>query len=385
MPVIVRAAGNHSDRRVLDISEKQGLVNVVPAYQGCGWEQHIFFGRVQGSRWVAADTSLVVEPIDVGEDGVLLVPLTRGGRFPLANRPCLVFDDLTNEGLSLLRAQAYQMIDMLGGIPPTLTGRGGDGVWIFADPAHESFSLAVPLGDISQAEGFYSRGSQGAVRMPDVDPETWTAVEYIAPDAREEWLSLKRTGLAKHLPLLGLDRPKSGRLTFAAAVEAITDPETGPMKDKKVITGTVAIRELLTAILQSGLEPPAWFQAFLISTGLHAKAGVAIELQYIVYAIWAMLCVDSLNLPHLVSAEHLARRALQIQKAVRINPKSPDFATLSNYMRHAEAASGVAYVPEFEKFQTELSKSEALVMKANRLVSEEADAQIAKAKAKAKA
>ncbi len=45
-------------------------------------------------------------------------------------------------------------------------------------------------------------------------------------------------------------------------------------------------------------------------------------------------------------------------------------------MRHADGTTGQAYVPEFEKYQAELAKSEAQIQKANRQWGEEQGAAV---------
>ena len=61
---------------------------------------------------------------------------------------------------------------------------------------------------------------------------------------------------------------------------------------------------------------------------------------------------DKYDLFHSFSAEHLSRRMLQQLRAVRTNPKSPDFSALASYMRHAEEAFGIVPAPTFDKYVT---------------------------------
>ena len=58
MPIIIRVAGQYADRLTLDWEERQALVQLVPPYQQCHWEHHVFFGRLSEARWVAADTAM---------------------------------------------------------------------------------------------------------------------------------------------------------------------------------------------------------------------------------------------------------------------------------------------------------------------------------------
>ena len=111
---------------------------------------------------------------------------------------------------------------------------------------------------------------------------------------------------------------------------------------------------------------------------------MAIELRSSIFSVMLMSTVDRPNLSRLSFAEHVSRRCLQLMKAARRNPKSPDFDTLEPYTRHMGPMGGGALrTPTFGKFVTEVQKNEAFIMKQGRLMKEETDA-VAKAKAKAK-
>ena len=111
----------------------------------------------------------------------------------------------------------------------------------------------------------------------------------------------------------------------------------------------------------------------LTTLGVNLKSGIAIEFVNDIFAIHLMYCVDHLNGPQLAVGEHLARRVVQIQRACRVNPKSPDFSGLSNYMRHMEITTGVAYTPGFDKFISEENKTSATFAKFQRQLKEETD------------
>ena len=76
---------------------------------------------------------------------------------------------------------------------------------------------------------------------------------------------------------------------------------------------------------------------------------------------------------HLHTGEHLARRVLSIQKAIKKNPRQPDFSSAGPYTRHMQDTTGNAYTPSFDKFVAEEQKTEALTLKQDRLAREEAE------------
>ena len=84
-----------------------------------------------------------------------------------------------------------------------------------------------------------------------------------------------------------------------------------------------------------------------------------------------MLCYDLLNGTNLASAEMASRRVLQIQKAVRKNPKSPDFTGLDYYMASALDPSGGLSTSSFETHISKIQLTAAQIMRQNRLLGEE--------------
>ena len=73
------------------------------------------------------------------------------------------------------------------------------------------------------------------------------------------------------------------------------------------------------------------------------------------------------------TAEHIARRLLQIQKAIRSSPKAPTFDGLDAYLRHMPMASQAMRTPKFDAHVMETQKTEAFILKQARLEEEEDD------------
>ena len=55
MAVVVRAAGRFAGHCTLDVPERQCLLGLDPAQQGCSYEQHVLLVKLDGARWVALD------------------------------------------------------------------------------------------------------------------------------------------------------------------------------------------------------------------------------------------------------------------------------------------------------------------------------------------
>ena len=144
--------------------------------------------------------------------------------------------------------------------------------------------------------------------------------------------------------------------------------------DKTVFEGPAAFPEVAAAMARSGLEPAGFVAQYYQTSGLGPRSALGIEFAYLIHSLWLLAVVDRLDCYRLTSAEHLARRVLQIQKAVRRNPRSPDFENLTEYMRHAADATGTVSAPVFDRHVADRQRDEAQVMKQTRLAREENDA-----------
>ena len=98
-----------------------------------------------------------------------------------------------------------------------------------------------------------------------------------------------------------------------------------------------------------------------------------IELTLHFYTVWLLTCVDRVNLRRSAAGEHICRRILQQQAAIRRDPTSPNFEGLEPYMSHAAGTSGVVRAPKFEKFVAERNRDTSTVLKQMRLAKEETE------------
>ena len=124
----------------------------------------------------------------------------------------------------------------------------------------------------------------------------------------------------------------------------------------------------------SSLEPAQFVKSFFERSGVASGSGLGREYMYLVHAIYTLVCVDGLDASKLSTGEHLARRVLQIEKAVKIAPGKPAFDGLQSYMKHADGATGTLHTPVFDKYLAGVQRDEALIMKNQRLSVEETEA-----------
>ena len=106
--------------------------------------------------------------------------------------------------------------------------------------------------------------------------------------------------------------------------------------------------------MASGQEPPGYHSSWQNGSGVTAKSTACREHALLIHTIWLMRCVDSLDGANLASAEHLCRRILQIQRAVRRNPRAPDYEGLEGFTEHmVDGAMGVP-TADFDRHIAEL-------------------------------
>ena len=84
-----------------------------------------------------------------------------------------------------------------------------------------------------------------------------------------------------------------------------------------------------------------------------------------------LVCFDQLDASNIAGLEALCRRMLIIQKAVRRNPKVPDFAGFERFLITAFDDTGGVVASGFDEWMASEQKNEALILKQSRLWNEE--------------
>ena len=244
---------------------------------------------------------------------------------------------------------------------------GADGIWIFSDPGTENFNHEVDLAILADAARCLSREAAGIVHADIGGTRTWTAMEHVQPRDRDDWLECKRTGAGRDPRLLPTH--KEARL-FRDGVRDLKKVIPLP----KTFRGPSAEQEIAGAVLASGVEPPAYHQQWVVRSGVGAKSAAAREHLLLLYALWLLVCIDGADIVNLSSAEHLARRIMMLERAVRRNPRAPDFEGLDAYMEHMVEGGRGLPLADFEKHISEVQKADAQIMKQARLAREESEA-----------
>ena len=191
------------------------------------------------------------------------------------------------------------------------------------------------------------------------------------PADRESWMREKREGAGRDKRLLSAAPDKQGKVLFRDAASSMS---ADAVPNPRVFEGPSALREVVKAIVATGLEPQAYIQHWTTNSGISPKSGLATEMMVLVFSLYSMVCWDRLDATQLVTGEHLARRFIQIQRAVQKSPKSPEFLGLELYTGHMAEIATSAHTPSFDKFVATTLKDESLVMKQTRIAREETEA-----------
>ena len=379
MPILVHAApGANHGALTLDIPERQIMVNY--PNDNFLWHHRILILRLDGSRW------LVITPTrDCHEEdfaGVLILPLGRASQFPAEERPYFCFSPLDDAALGQLRGRANQLADVLGAGPVPPPQGPTHAQWFFADTASRLFSTEVPHEAFANPHDVELKGSAGLVLFEEVDGAAprWLHIERIRPTDFAQWVREKREGAGRDARLLpAAPRVGTSSSSSSAVVPLFRDvvtlcraPAAGTMSD--IFDGPSSMVEVSNAMAASGLEPQAYALQFINSSGLAPKSALANEICSIVLTVHLLGTRDRVDFLNLYAAEHLARRLLQIQAAVRRNPKNPDFEGLEPYLAHSRDTSGLVRAPAFDKHVAEIQRAEAQVMKQRRQAREEQEA-----------
>ena len=360
----------------LDVPEKQVLVYMEDAAEP--WQHRLLLRRLEKDKptWIVATPDKDVETIDLSAQPVRM--LGRKQKLPdeLIDAGVYAFDPLTDEEMRQLKAEAVSMAEVLGsaGVDPGAVDPGSDAIWLVADPGHEKFNTEVPVAVLGASSSFLYREHVGLCKIA----EEWMACEYISPSDRDEWLDLKRSGSGRDPRLSEAVRTVSSGLRTTLRDAASTYIKGN--RDGWPFRGPDAVAELVHGILATGLEPAGFVAHWKQNSGVSPNSGVAIEFGVLMTVLGHMACLDQYNLYHSASAEMIARRLLMIMRAVKRNPRAPDFEGLDSFLSTATDMTGGVVTLDFDKYISELQRNDAQIMKQNRMLKEEQTAHSKKPK-----
>jgi len=363
----------------MDLAERQILVEM----EGPGndnYHLHLLHYRIGAGRWITSNVDGEVQLDDLGE--LQVIPILRNSALPAVGRPFRIPAAYTEAQLRNLRARARQLAEVHGWAPAAAAAPGApagapvglDG-WYYSDTALECFGEEVSPDVLGDPAALVSQGAMGLAQS-DLDGKgsTWKSVERVLRSDLSDWVDAKRTGAGRDKRLLRTSKALRGLQGAELLRDIMPQFKDSVAPNKSIFEGPSSLEEILTSVHHSGLEFIAWGNQYLSTSGLAVKSGLAVEFTMHIFTLHYLLCIDGVDARHLAAGEHVARRILQIQRAVKRNPKAPDFDTLGGYTKHLQDSTGRAHAPKFEQFITEGQKTEATFLKQDRLAREEAEA-----------
>ena len=151
-------------------------------------------------------------------------------------------------------------------------------------------------------------------------------------------------------------------MTFATAVERLCEDSSMPFPLK----GPRAMRSYMTSLRSANQDFSLHHEFFLRKSGLSDRSAVAKEHRHLHEAFRLAIEADQLDVSNSAAFEYLCRRVVQIESAVKRNPKRPDFEGLDSVLDSAVEESGAAVVADFTKRVGEKQAAEARILRAGR-------------------
>ena len=337
--------------------------------------------RCQGSCWIWATPDHEIQYGDLARHRV--IAMGRNAAYPARLIGDLyAFDPITAAELEELRAEARALAEVLGVVEEAAGVKREGPRWVISDTALELFGTEVPADITGSAQTFENRNSVGVALVVVDGDERWVSVENVPKVHHQAWLDEKHGGPGRD-PRVGPLVRTSGGLRRRSLDEAITAHRFQDWTDWP-FRGPRATNELMQSVQASSLGLSAYVNHYISVSGLATTSAHAHELRTLFSILRHMVEVDQLDASNLASAEMVSRRILQMQRAIRRNPRHPDYTGLDTMMANALDESGGIVASKFEEWLGKEAGTAAAVMKQNRMLKEEQDADAKKAAAAAK-
>jgi hypothetical protein len=351
----------------LDVAEPQVLIQN-PGGAAFPWTHVVLLRRLQEARWLALKPAGIVDTVDL--TALRIIAIGRRATFPDAVIGLVgEFDTAPSAGaLSLFHAQAVQTAGLLGGAAATSsTGRPGES-WRVCHTGNVLFGEVVP-DDVVGNSG--TGAIRGSMALTFVD-EQWLPVGRV-PDAElAAWMSYMRTGPGRDSRVAGDSVDAAGRRhcslhDYLGMVKPVDRKEQKDYPHR----GPSAMTEVLQGVRASGKELIPYDEHWASNSGIHPGSAIRHEHRTIFHTFALLQSWDQVDLANLAGAEYLARRGIQIQRAVRNNPKAPSFVGLHRMLEHSLDETGGLATTDFTQHFATIAEADARVLKQNRLFRQE--------------
>jgi hypothetical protein len=185
-----------------------------------------------------------------------------------------------------------------------------------------------------------------------------------------------RNGTGRDERLAGLTRDGTGRRFVSLHDYLGMLRPTDRSKDKDYPhRGPSAAIEVLQGVRTSGRELIAYDEHWAVNSGIAPGSSIRHEHKTIFHTLALLGSWDQVDIPNLAGGEYLCRRAVQIQRAVRVNPRSPSFVGLHKMTEHSLDEAGGLATADFTQHFATVAEADARIMKQNRLLRSELQSQ----------
>ena len=356
----------------LDVPEKQILVYF--PNDNVAWHHRLLIVPIKEAVWVVATPDFDVEVMNLA--GMNIRALGRNVAFPAGLGQVYGFDNpIEAANLANVRAAGRRLAEVMGAPPAAIPGAAPARAanWRYADSAHDKFGSVVDQDLIGQPERVHYAGSSAL--LDEDGSGDWTFLQKVADEDLEEWHDEKRAGASRDARLGPSNRDVDG-VRRATLKEVLPELKRGLDNTLKGFPcpGPRVGPDFLTGVVATGHECLAYADHYKGTSGMNDKSGLAVEFTVLVAILHMLISLDQLNPANLASAELLMRRVRMIQKAVKRNPKVPDFEGLEVHLSHLLDARGGIVTTAYDRHIAEEQKAEAITLKQTRLWRDEQEA-----------
>lgn len=365
-------------QRTLDVPEMQMLVEFPGDPGGLDYHHRIFWYRVDRAVWIISTPDYDVYEEDY--DQMTVIPLPRNGSYPAGYAGQMYVPDnaaLMAEYPEMKRqAEALAVVRGCSDRPGVPVGQVAQvGHWRVADVDSKSFGEIIPSSELTDVTTNVILVHGGISKRLHVRNGEVLTLELV--EKYEEWKEKKRPGLpggdAGDLRLLSCERLSSGRrqLTLTRALEKMSDSKFDDWPHR----GQKSCKEFLESVAEHGGDLTTYHTAFLRRSGLSDNSAAAHEYKNLLSILRYAISYDQLDVSNLACLEQVSRRILEIQVAVRRNPKHPTFDAFDYAARGSIDEVGGARASSYGEWMAEQQKNEAKTLKSTREWREEQNAE----------
>jgi len=333
------------------------------------WHHRVLLLQVSGAKWIVGTPDLEVQVCDLGAHRVVTLP--RNGRWPAqVSGQIYAFDPITDAQRDRMMSSALQLGKILGADTSSVSAGGMAKQWRVADPGHERFDEVIAPELVIPGDRAVIR-SDHALWSP-ADGE-WIALERVGDRDHPDWLEAKRGGPGRDRRIIPVQRDSLMKRRVLLR-DALTHYRETPFDDWP-FRGARATRELLDSVAADGFELGSFHAAWVQRCGASPHAAVVHEHRVGFDYLQLFMSYDQCDLTNLAGVEALSRRLLIIEKAIRRNPKAPDFSGTEMFTASTFDESGGAVVSGFDKYMAQEQQAQAVILKQNRLWAEERESE----------